>query len=262
MVMKRIHAATALPLALGLWTESVAAQDVQLVQAPVSLQQSPSVQLAFPGVFGAPSAVAARANSGFIGATYANPRGGVAGSGGDGDLVAGYSVGNPLDAVSLTLGLALTGIDPLGDAGSFSLSASRLLRAGGNSATFVGFSASNLLPWGVNKGRPEMYSLYLSHLMGLDMTGYEVPVQFTVGYGTDSTRDGAGSGTLSDGAFVGVGAGLTENLSGSISATKTQLNAGMTYSIADTGISLSIGAMDVTNNTERRQISLSVGIGF
>jgi hypothetical protein len=262
MFRKKVLLTVALPVAIGLWGVSAAAQDAQLVQAPASLQPSPSAHLAFPGVFGAPSAVAARSKSGFVGATYANPRGGVSGSGGDGDIVAGYSFGNPLDAVSLTFAVALTGIDPLGDAGSFSLSASRLLRAGGNSATFVGFSTSNVLPWGVNKGRPEMYSLYLSHLVGFDMAGREVPVQITVGYGTDSTRDSAGLGALSDGAFVGVGVGLTQYLSGSVSATQTQLNVGMTYSIADTGISLSVGGMDVTNNTDRRQVSLSVGIGF
>lgn len=241
---------------------SAIAQGTVPVQAPPSLSVSISEQRAFPNAFGVPTAVAARSGTGFVGATLVNPRSGISGEDWDGDLVAGYSLGNPIDALSLTFGVALTGIDPLGDAGSFSLSASRLLRAGGNSATFIGGSASNLLPWGVNKDRSEAVSLYLSHLVGIKSGSGEIPVQFTVGYGSDVTRSSDGLGNLSDGAFVGIGVGLSETLSGSISATETQINLGMTYTHPGSSVSATLGVLDVGNNTDRRQLSLSIGYGF
>lgn len=74
---------------------SVFAQS-EAVMAPQPSLPSPSMQLAFPTVAGAPSAVAPKSGSGFVGLTYATPRGGVSGAGGDGDFVAGYSVGSPL----------------------------------------------------------------------------------------------------------------------------------------------------------------------
>lgn len=231
-------------------------------QAPQSSLVSPVASLAFPGTFGVPSAVAPRAGTGFLGATYANPRGGVSGAGGDGDLVAGYALGNPLDAVSLTFGVALTGIDPLGDSGSLSITASRLLRAGGVSATFIGASVSNILGWGDSAGRSAMSSAYVSHLVGANLGGTEVPFQFAVGYGTDNTRSSDGAGRMSDGMFAGVGVGVTENLSASVSATRTQINVGATLSIPETSFSVTAGVLDVTGNTNRRQFSLSTGYGF
>ena len=261
MKIAKIVAATGATFFAPVGAMSIA-QTIDVVQAPASSLASPSVVLAFPGTFGVPTAVAPRSGTVFIGATYANPRGGVSGAGGDGDIVAGYSVGNPIDAVSLTFGVALTGVAPLGDAGSFSLSASRLLQVGGKSATFAGVSVSNLGAWGVNANRPEMFSAYVSHLLGVDVGRFEVPVQVTVGYGSDSTRKGDGSGVLEDGAFAGVGIGISEAASVSLSVNRTQLNVGATWSTPGIPGSATFGVLDVTDNTERRQFSLSVGFAF
>lgn len=238
------------------------AQTAGPVQAPTSSLSNSAVVLAFPGGFGVPTAVAPRSGTGFAGVTYGNPRGGVSGAGGDGDIVAGYSLGNPINGVSFTLGLAITGTEPLGDAGSFSLSASRLLRAGGKSATFIGVSASNLAPWGVDARRPAMFSAYVSHLVGITVGQIEIPVQVTVGYGTDNTRQSNGSGALEDGAFAGIGVGVSKIASLGISATRTQLNLGATLTVPNVPVSVTFGMMDVTNNTNRRQFSLSVGLAF
>jgi len=261
-MQKTASAFATVTFAVGLGASAVFAQSTGPVQAPSATLPSPSAQLAFPGTFGVPSAVAPRSGSAFVGATYATPRGGVSGAGGDGDLVAGYSIGNPLDAVSLTIGLALTGTNPLGDAGAFSLTASRLLQAGGNTATFFGVSASNLLPWGVNARRSEQYSGYVSHLVGVKAGSVEIPLQFVLGYGTDNTRDSAGAGLLSDGVFAGFGIGVSENTSVSVSATRTQVNVGMSYALPRTGLSATFGVMDATDNTDRQQVSFSVGYGF
>lgn len=234
-----------------------------VVQAPSStLPRTSSSSLSFPALFGIPTAVAPRRATIFSGLTYANPRGGVSGSGGDGDFSAGYSLGNPLDGIGLTLGLVVTGLDPFGDAGSFSLTASRLLRAEGNSATFAGASVSNLFAWGVNSDRSEMYSAYVSHLIGLDIGTIEIPIQVTIGYGTDNTASSDGSGRLSDGVFAGVGVGLSEVLSVGLSGTRTQLNIGATLNLPGLKLSPTFGVFDVTDNTGRRQFSLSVGYSF
>jgi hypothetical protein len=231
----------------------------EVVQAPDSLRSSPTAQLAFPGAFGVPSAVAPVSGSGFVGANYVSPRGGVKGADDDGSVSAGYSFGNPISGVSVTLAASVTGIDPFGDAGSFSLSASRLLRAGGSSATFIGASSSNLASWGGGSDEVQ-YSIYSSHLVGLQARGVEVPLQLVVGYGTKNTRNAAG--VLEDGMFAGIGIGLTQNISGSMSFTETQVNTGFNVSIPNTSASVSFGVYDVTDNTDRQQFSLSVGYGF
>jgi hypothetical protein len=232
------------------------------VQAPQTSMMSPVASLAFPGTFGVPTAVAAKNGTFFAGLTLANPRGGVAGAGADGDFVAGYTVGNPLDLVSLTFGVAVTGLSPFGDAGSFSVTANRLVSAGGKSATFVGASASNLLGWGVAGDRDAMLSAYVSHLTSFGIGAAEVPVQFTAGYGTDNTRGADGLAQMDDGMFAGFGVGVTEAVSFGMSATRTQLNVGTTMSFAGTGVSATIGVLDVADNTDRRQVSLSVAYSF
>lgn len=231
-------------------------------QAPQASFLSPVKSLAFPGLFGVPSAVAPRNRTGFVGATYADPRGGVSGSGSDGDVVGGYSVGNPLDAVSVTFGVAFTGIDPLGESGSFSIAVARLIGAGGRSATFIGASSSNLLAWGDSAARSELFSSYVSHLVGVKVGNLEVPVQISIGYGTDIKRSSDGNGQLSDGIFGGFGVGLTKNFSASISATGSQINVGGTLSLSGTNFSTTVGIFDVTNNTERRQFSISAAYSF
>jgi hypothetical protein len=238
---------------------SATAAWAETVQAPVGVLSSPVASLSFPGVFGVPSAVAPKGGSGFAGLTYVNPRGGIAGSGGDASLSAGYTVGNPVENLSVTFGVSITGIDPFGDAGSFSVSASRLLRAGGSSATFVGASASNLANWGAGSDEPE-YSAYVSHLAGVQAGGVEIPLQIVLGYGTNNTRNSAGG--LDDGAFAGFGVGIAKNLSASVSFTRTQLNAGLTATIPDTSVSASLGVLDATDRNDRQQVSLSVGFGF
>lgn len=251
--------------ALGVVLGAASANQVfadTVVQAPSSALPRTVSSLAFPALFGIPTAVAPKSGKLFAGLTYANPRGGVPGGGGDGDFSAGYSLGNPLDGVSITLGLAVTGLVPFGDAGSLSVTASRLLRAGGKSATFAGASASNLLAWGINSDRSEMYSVYASHLVGLDISSIEIPIQLTVGYGTDNTRSVDGSGRLSDGVFAGVGVGLSESLSVGLSATRTQLNIGATFSIPGLNVSPTFGVFDVTDNTGRRQFTLSAAYSF
>ena len=235
------------------------ADETGLVQAPSGVLSSPIKSLSFPGVFGLPSAVAPKGGTGFAGLTYVNPRGGIMDAGGDASISAGYTVGSPVENISLTFGVSVTGTLPLADAGSFSISASRLVKAGGRSATFIGASASNLANWGSGSDVPN-YSVYVSHLAGFVSGNVEVPLQFVAGYGTNNTRNEAGG--LDDGFFAGIGMGLTQNMSGSISFTRTQVNTGVTISIPNSSMSVSAGVLDVADNNNRRQVSVSFGFGF
>ena len=220
--------------------------------------------LAFPGVFGVASAVAATGGSGFVALSYANPRGGVANGGGDGDFAFGYSIGNPVDAVSATISVKVLGLEPFGDSGNVSLSLSRLLRVGGASATFLGLGVGDLLDWGDANGGSPVYTLTGSHIWAVTTAGgVEIPMQLSVGYGTDTTLSDDGRGRISQGGYVGFGIGVTETLSASLSATETQLNVGFSLSVPDVpGLGLSVGMFDVTDNTNRQQLSLGLSFGF
>lgn len=231
-------------------------------QVPQPVLKSPVASLAFPSIFGVPTAVAAKNGTSFVGISLVDQRGGVSGAGPDGDFVAGYSMGNPLDSVSLTFGLAVTGLSPFGDAGSLSVTANRLIHAGGKSALFLGASASNLMAWGASADRNEMLSAFASNLTTFGVGAVEVPVQITAGYGTDNTRSTDGSGTMTDGVFVGVGVGVTNLVSLGLSATETQLNIGAAVNFPGTGLSATLGLLDVTDNTNLRQFSLSTAYSF
>lgn len=229
-----------------------------IVPPPVTSAANPTI-LAFPSIFGASSAFSSPGGTGFVSLTYANPRGGLSGNGSDGDAAIGYTVGNPLTSVSATFGISIASLDGFGDDGSLFFSLSRALFFGENSATFIGFSSGNLLGWGDVRNTKETASLYLSTLTSIN----EVPVQFTIGYGNQTVIEDDGTGTLDEGAFIGVGVGVSQNLSISASATETQLNLGFTATVpAAPGLSLTAGVFDVTDNTDRQQVSISLGYSF
>lgn len=230
-------------------------------EGPTQIETPSGEARRFPSVFGAASAFPSPGGTGFVGLTYANPRGGVEGQGPDGDFGAGYTIGNPIENVSLTFGLAITSLEGFGDSGSLSLNAARAVSIGAQSLTFVGASASNLAAWGDAEASPEAYAVYVSHLRTFPTGSGELPVLFTAGYGDQITLDDFGA--VGDGAFVGVGVGVARNLSVSMSATETQLNTGISFGIPEIPrLSVSMGIFDVTNNVERRQFSLGVSFGF
>ncbi|WP_224817172.1 hypothetical protein [Hasllibacter sp. MH4015] len=219
--------------------------------------------LAFPAIFGAASAVAPAGGSGYVALTYANPRNGIAGSDGDGDVAAGYTFGNPVDAISVSVGIVVTGLDPFGDSGSFNISASRLLGSTDRSATFVGASALGLGGWGDAAADGESYAVYVSHLTSLGAGSAEIPLQLTLGYGNRTTLADDRSGRVEEGVFFGAGVGITETLSLSVSGTETQLNAGAVLSIPQLeGLSLSAGMFDILDNTDRQQFTATVAYSF
>lgn len=218
----------------------------------------------FPAVFGAASAVAGPSGVKSVSLSYATPRGGIAGSVADGDMSLGYTFGNAQRNLSVTVVANINSLeDEFGDAGNFSVSASRLVKVGPRSATFIGASVGKVGAWGDFSDEDETYSAQISSLMAFDTARGEFPVQVTAGYGNQTTLSDDGLGTIDEGFFVGAGVGLTEALSVSVSGTETQLNAGATVVVPGIkGVAVTAGMYDITENAERQQVSLSVGYSF
>lgn len=225
---------------------------------------SPVPSLAFPAIYGAASAVPAPGGTAFIGLTYVSPRDGISGRGGDGDLSFGYTFGSPVDNLSVTLAANILGLDPFADSGDFYIGLSRVLRASGNSATFIGASSTGWGGWGDADDKAASSSVYVSHLVAFPTAGGgEVPVQFTLGYGDSTTLSDTGNGQVDGGVFYGIGVGLTQNLSASLSGTETQVNLGLGLSVPSVpGLGISAGVLDVTDNTNRQQFSLTAAFAF
>ncbi|WP_425073732.1 hypothetical protein [Sagittula sp. S175] len=233
-----------------------------------SAQAQEESALAFPSTFGAPSAIAGAGGSGFIGLTLVYPRRDVPSNAStkdklDGDIVVGYTVGNPIDNISLTFSAAITSLtNTFGDSGALAIDLSRALYVTDDTLTFIGATASNLAAWGDARIDPEAYSIYVSHLFSLSGPRAEIPMQITVGYGDQSTYDDWGI-NVEEGWFYGIGVGLTPNLSASLSGTRNQLNIGANASLPflpDWGISA--GVYDVTDNVDRRQFAISISRAF
>lgn len=217
---------------------------------------------AFPTIFGANSAFPAPSNTGFAALTFANPRVG-AFPGSDGELTFGYTFGSPISGVSVTAGVNVLSLeDNFADSGDLFLSVARSIGQNEYGATMIGASFDDLLGWGAASGGSESYSVYVSHLTSLG-AGRDVPVQFTFGYGNETTVADDGTGAVGDGFFAGVGVGVAESLAVSMSLTETSLNIGATASIpAVDGLSVTAGFYDVTDNTDRQQFALTVGFQF
>lgn len=238
-----------------------AAQEAPAAPVPSQVPASMPVK-AFPSLFGAASAFPAAGNTGFIALTYGNPRGGASGAGGDGDLGFGYTFGSPIKNLSLTAGVNITGLEPLGDSGSVFFSVARALSLGEKHATFIGASAGNLAAWGDANQLPESYSVYVSHLTSMPGAA-ELPVQFTLGYGNQTTLSATNIGSVDDGAFMGVGFGVFKNLAVSMSFTKTTVNLGATAIVPGAErLSVTAGFYDVSANAQRQQFVLTAAYSF
>lgn len=228
----------------------------QAVSQPQALKR-------FPAIFGSASAIPSPTGTGYVGLTYSNPRAGISTNGADGDMAVGLNFGDPVNGVAVSVGMAVTGLEPFGDAGSFSINASRLVGTGERSATFVGASASSLLGWGGSANATEAYAAYVSHLTSIDSASGEIPVQLTVGYGNRIKFASNGSGNISEGLFWGAGFGLTPNLSASVSGTETQVNMGVGFTVPGAeNWSVSTGVFDVMGDVDRRQFTFTVSYGF
>lgn len=224
--------------------------------------------LAFPSIYGAASAFPSPGGTGFVGLTLVYPRrdlpaGSFSLDRSDGDIVAGYTIGNPIDSISATLTIAITSLtDAFADSGALGVDLSRALFVTDDTLTFLGVTASNLAAWGDAALDPEAYEIYVSHLFSAPSPRTEIPVQVTLGYGDRTTYDDNGD-FIEAGWFYGLGFGVTEHLSASVSGTRTQVNAGLVLGLdALPNWSFSAGVFDLADTVGRRQVALTVSRGF
>ncbi len=231
-------------------------------QEPVMIAE-PQPQRAFPSIFGVNSAFPPPGGTAYAAITFVNPRDGISGSDYDGELSFGYVIGSPIDNVSLTLQANITGLDPFGDSGNFDISLARAISVTDTSLTMIGVSAGNLGAFGGATVDDEVFSVYVSHLLDVEIGNGSLPVQYTLGYGTDATRPSNGTGVLEDGFFYGMGVGITPNLSLSVSGNATQFNLGGTMTFDGVpGVSLSGGIYDVIDATNRQQMAITAAFSF
>lgn len=155
----------------------------------------------FVTLFGAPSAIPAPLGTGYAALTYVTPREGISGKTADADVSVGFAVGNPVNGIGLTFGADVTGLDPFGDAGSFSVQGSRLLGITETTATFGAISYSGFGGWGAQQGQ-EKLSMYVT-TFGTVGSANPAPYLVTVGYGQDAQYTGFGTGVLEDSFFGG-----------------------------------------------------------
>jgi hypothetical protein len=225
------------------------------VYAQSSMKSSANVTM-----FGAGTAFTLPQGDGFIGATIVDPRGGVQGSGSDGDLAFGAGFGNPFKSVGFEVDVNVTSLkDNFADSGSLTLKASRALFAQPNHVVFGSISAANLGAWGEAKASDESFNLTFSGITQID--GYTLihPLMWTLGYGSDPVLITAGSSQTEEGIFAGLGLGITEYFGISLSVTENQLNSGVGFKIPGLdGVSISYGINDITDNMERKQQTLSI----
>jgi hypothetical protein len=236
-------------------------------EGPTALAGAGDSPRRFPSIFGSASAFPSPGGTGFVGLTLVYPRQDVpANTTGadlfDGDFAFGYTVGNPVENISATFGVTITSLKGFGEDGAFSLGLSRALYVGDNALTFVGLSATNLGAWGDAADSPESYAAYVSHLFSIPSAGGEVPVQLTLGYGDRTNYDDAGI-AIGEGAFWGIGVGISEQVSASIAGTENEVHLGLGLGLRRfPNWSVSTGVYDVFDNIGRQQFALSLSRGF
>lgn len=259
-MFKWLISASALCLATASYGQSIVSGDTKegndLLEAFASIQaQGAQQNLRFASVPAIPSAMNSAHGTVFMSLTYANPRGGVAGAGGDGDAAIGFAVGNADDGVSFQVTANITGLEPFADDGYLSVQASSAIDMFAN-PTYVGLTVANLAGWGGSAANDETASIQMTQNIAGD-----IPIQWTVGLGT-GVRDDKASGDQF-GGFAGVGFGVADGLSIGASTNFDKFNVGATYMVNQVpGLSLSLTSTDVAGRRGEPVTSVSVGYSF
>lgn len=171
----------------------------------------------------------------------------------DGSLALGFGLGSAEDNIGVQVTASITSLSrPFGDAGSFSLKASRRLSAG-RWHTYLGVSADYLAPWGQMRGQKASVTAALTGFTSVRLgSGYH-PVMVTVGGGSRIRNN-----DTDPGLFAGVGLGLTTNLAASAAWTGDGLDLGLGATVPGLpGLDLSLSANDVTNRRNSRRLTLT-----
>ncbi len=200
-------------------------------------------------------AVVAPSGVGYASLTVMNPRDGVAGSGWDASTSFGLGFGNANDSIGVSLQANITGTQPFGTDGDFSMKFSRAV----GDSTYVGLGINRIAGWGVNSSIAVNAEVMVTHFSEFGSGANAVPLMITAGISSAGSLD-----QRDPGAFFGVGFGLTEDLGMGVSVKNSALNAGFGYNLRSVdGLSLTADVSNITEvNTSSRIFSLGVHYQF
>ena len=178
----------------------------------------------------------------------------------DGSLAVGAAFGDAEQGIGAQVHASITSADPddFGDSGYLGAKfGGRVLRDWGQN--YLALSISNLAPWGDSKDEPVTGRLIGTKVvrMGPFANGESYPVMLTAGIGSHVTDD------EDPGVFGGIGVGLTQNLSVSLSHDGDQLHTGFGLRTDLPGKpTFSATLSDPFDDEDDRRISLTVGFAL
>ena len=234
-IIMRAASSVAVVLALG---SGAQAQEIPSTEFAGFLEAltaagSPPKNVYLPGIS---LATVAPGGTGFASATLMNPRGGTRGLGWDGSTSFGLGFGDAAAGVGVSAQINVTGTQPFGTDGDFSLRFSRQVGL----STYVGLGVNRLGGWGNNARIDPNAELMVTHFTSFGSGAGFTPVMVTLGVssvGADNQAD--------PGAFGGIGFGLSENVGFGVSVKNGGLNAGFGVTVPSVkGLSLTA---DVSN---------------
>lgn len=202
---------------------------------------------------GIPSGTVAPHGMVFGGLALTNRRVGAVPRDEDGSLALGFGLGSAEDGVGVQITASIASLSRnFGDAGSFSLKASRRIGTGAWN-TYLGVSADYLAPWGAVKGRDPAITAAITSFGAIRIGGDIHPVMLTFGGGSHIRNN-----DTDPGLFAGVGLGLTPHLAVSAAWTGEALDLGLGIKPPGVeGLNLTLAVNDVTDRRDSRRVTLT-----
>lgn len=171
----------------------------------------------------------------------------------DGSLALGFGLGSAEDGIGVQVTASIASLSRnFGDAGSFSVKASRRIGTG-QWTTYLGVSADYLAPWGAVKGQKTSLTAAITSFTSVRIGQDSYPLMLTFGGGSHIRN-----GDKDPGIFAGVGLGLTPNLAVSAAWTGEALDLGLGVKAPGVeGLSFTFAVNDVTDRKSSRRVTLS-----
>lgn len=169
----------------------------------------------------------------------------------DGSLALGFGLGSAEDGVGVQVTASIASLSrDFGDAGSFSLKASRRISAG-DWHTYFGVSADYLAPWGDVKGQKAALTAALTSFTAVQIGQNTHPLMLTIGGGNRIRNNDRDSG-----GFAGIGLGLTETFAVSAAWTGDGLDLGLGVKVPGIeGLDLTFAVNDVSDRKDSRRVT-------
>ncbi len=248
-MITRAASSVAVVLALGSGAQAqdvTSAEFVEFLEA-LTAAGSPPKNVYLPGVS---HATVAPRGTGYASATLMNPRDGVPTSGWDASTSFGLGFGNAAEGIGASIQVNVTGTQPFGTDGDFSLRFSREIDA----STHIGLGINRLAGWGRNGTIEPHAELMLTHFTSFGSGMGNMPLMITFGANSASQGD-----RIDPGVFGGVGFGLSENVGFGVSFKNGYFNAG--FGVTMPGVEGLSMTADVSNINEAKTSSRIFSFG-